>query len=247
MTRTHGMIRPRAPWVFPREPEAVRKVFEDLGEKRTYADGAFPERDEAFLVTHGFVLLFFPVYEDAGENPAVGVVPPGAALDATEASERPLAVAYAACFGPVEGAALRESVLLWEAAASPALLPLFRANAIRKENAMLEGLAARALSPEDRLHGFLFASILSTGTFLQNDWNAIPFGIPQALAARVTGARITEVRKAIRWWKSAGLARREGRRLFLHGELFRRHQDCLWYPDPAGRRPVPGERVGRFP
>lgn len=146
MTRTHGMIRPRAPWVFPREPEAVRKVFEDLGEKRTYADGAFPERDEAFLVTHGFVLLFFPVYEDAGENPAVGVVPPGAALDATEASERPLAVAYAACFGPVEGAALRESVLLWEAAASPALLPLFRANAIRKENAMLEGLAARRLA-----------------------------------------------------------------------------------------------------
>ena len=97
--------------------------------------------------------------------------------------------------------------------------------AILKQESALEGMLANfTLDLEARLRVFLLSAITSFAELERDGWNLCPLGLTITELSRILSADRSWVSTKVNDWIKLGDARKDGRKLYLHGRLF----DSVW-------------------
>lgn len=211
-----------SPWIHHPEPEEIRAVFRTFGTRETFPAGTrLPHGTGGALVCYlEKGLGAFTFADPSGRKHIFALIIPGRVfgdLDALTANRLNL-----------YGELLRKSTVLvlsrekWEAeiSGSAALLKIYAKSAIDKEESHMEGMIANYTRDlKTRLR--LFMSSLASAYYVPkpHDWNPMPVILTITEVAQIAGANRSTVSEIISEWLAAGLIRKDGRRLIVHGEL----------------------------
>ena len=109
--------------------------------------------------------------------------------------------------------------------ASVEMMEIYADLAILKQESALEGMLANfTLDLEARLRVFLLSAITSFAELQRCGWNLCPLGLTITELSRILSADRSWVSTKVNDWIKLGDARKDGRKLYLHGRLF----DSVW-------------------
>ena len=235
------------PWVFPPEPQAIREIFERAGEARRFAKGAFMphggERPDAVvgLLTAGLATV--SATDPRGAAHVFGLLAPGRSMGDLSALNPHRVNVVMTFLRPSTVLVLPRETFLQALRSDVRLMEIYADLAILKEESALEGMLVRfTLELEERLRVLLLTVITSSGELRPDDWNLCPLGLTVTEAAQFLSADRSWVSNKLNAWVKAGDARKDGRRLYVHGRVFESVRD--WGNGaPAGltAEPTPSE------
>lgn len=110
----------------------------------------------------------------------------------------------------------------WEEAisATPALLKLYAAHAIAKQEAHMEGMIANyTLDISSRIRALLRSVIGAYYPVKAQDWNPLPIKLSVTEISEIVAANRSSVSLIFSDWIEKDWVRRDGRRLIIHGSL----------------------------
>lgn len=240
------------PWVFPAEPQAIREIFERSGEERRYAKGVLmPHGGKDPDAVVGFLTSGLAAVSALGPDGAphiFGLIAPGRSLGDLSALNPHRVNVVMKFLRPSTALVLPRAVFLTALRSSVERMEIYADLAILKEESALEGMLARfTLDLEERLRVLLLALISSFGELRADDWNLCPLELTVTELAHFLSADRSWVSTKLNAWVKSGDAKKDGRRLYVHGRVFDAVRD--WGGEsPAGLKaePTPAEHYAEI-
>lgn len=216
------------PWVHPAEPEPLVQIFKKLGRARKLPKGHLfthgGASGDVSLVTKGLVFFSFPDNED--KDRVFGIIPPGRVVGDLDAVTEFHLNVIAATVRPTEVLTVSNEAYRQAVAADPELLYLYAKNSIRKEETHMEGLMANFTLPlEKRIIALLSAVINAYYPLKKDDWNPCPLMLTTFEIADIVSSNRSTISTLYNQWIAKGLAKKDGRRMVVHGKLFEDEYD----------------------
>ena len=218
------------PWFHPQEPEIIASIFRERGERRKLHKGYIfrhgGKDGEVAYIEKGLVFFVFSGQSD--KTHIFAIVPRGGVvgdLDALTQESLNLDAEVArnteALF--LSGDAYRAAIL-----ESKERLLAYVTGSIVKEEIQMEGLIANFTLPlEERLVAFMSAAINAHYRIKADGWNPVPIAFTTFEISNTIASNRSSISTIITRWANDGLAKRDGRRLMLHGKLFRSDYDWI--------------------
>lgn len=224
------------PWVHPEEPGPLIEIFKKHGHVRKLPKGYLfnhgGSSGEVSLVTRGLAFFSFPDNED--KDRVFAIIPPKRVVGDLDAITEFRINVIASTVRPTEVLTMTSTAYRQVIMKSPELLCLYAKNSIRKEETHMEGLMANFTLPlEARLIALLSAIINAYYPLKKDDWNPCPLMLTTFEIADVISSNRSTISTIYNQWMASGLAKKDGRRMVVHGKLFETEYDWRQYVTKA--------------
>ncbi len=210
------------PYFIPADPPIVSELFARCGTRRVIRRGEVLKRggDDARLFYLESGLCTYTVLNTAsGRRSRLSVILPGRAMgDLTAGVGNRCNVITEVLEGGVlvtmAPERLQEALEL-----DPGLAARWAANAIAKEESIIEGVYANAThEAETRMRIFAAAALAICNVPERDGWKTMPFEMSASVVGELLNLNRVTVAKITAKWFDAGVARREGRRIAVRPE-----------------------------
>lgn len=217
------------PWIFPPESQAIQEIFVRYGVIREFAKGAVMEHGgkgdaaQVGFLTKG--LATFSCLDVQSQTHIFALLAPGRALGDLDALNPHRVAVQVDFIRPSSVLIVPRARFLESLRASVEMMEIYADLAILKQESALEGMLANfTLDLEARLRVFLLSAITSFAELQRGGWNLCPLGLTITELSRILSADRSWVSTKVNDWIKLGDARKDGRKLYLHGRLF----DSVW-------------------
>ncbi|MDL2060186.1 Crp/Fnr family transcriptional regulator [Mesosutterella sp. AGMB02718] len=232
------------PWIHHEEPGPLAAIFEKYGVRRKLPKGHLfthggEQGDVSYLVKG---MAFFSIPDNEDRDRIFALLPPHRVIGDLDALTEFHLNIIAVTARPSEVLTVSGDLYRREVLKDPKLLYLYTRSAITKEEAHMEGLFANFTFPLEKRLIALFSAIIGTYYPLKpQDWNPLPLNLTTFEIADIVASNRSTISTIVNEWVDKGLARRDGRRLVLHGALFENDYDWTRELDQAQRRRMLGK------
>ncbi|MCG5031523.1 Crp/Fnr family transcriptional regulator [Mesosutterella sp. OilRF-GAM-744-9] len=225
------------PWIHQKEPEPLARIFETYGVQRKLPKGHLfshgGEQGGVSYLVKGMAFFSFPDNED--RDRIFALLPPHRVIGDLDALTEFHLNIVAITARPSEVLTVSGDLYRREILKDPSLLYLYTRSAIAKEEAHMEGLFANFTFPLEQRVIALFSALIGTYYPLKpRGWNPLPLNLTTFEIADIVASNRSTISTIVNGWVEKGLARRDGRRLVLHGTLFANEYD--WTREVDGPR-----------
>lgn len=217
------------PWVHPEEPAPLIDIFRKYGRAEKLPKGYLFRHGgggNVSLVTKGLVFFSFPDNED--KDRVFAIIPPLRVVGDLDAVTEYHLNVIAVTKRPTEVLTVSGETYRRAVAENRETLYLYAKNSIRKEETHMEGLFANFTFPlEERLIALLSAVIGAYYPLKKDGWNPMPLRLTTFEIADIVSSNRSTISTVINQWIDRGLAKKDGRRLIVHGKLFANEYDWM--------------------
>lgn len=227
------------PWILPQEPAPLVSIFKKFGRIETFPKGSFFEHGglgssaQIGLLLEGLVTFSF--IDMQSQLHIFSLITPGRTIGDLDAINPHQVNVLAECIRPSRIVIVRRSDFIGALRQSVDLMQLYADMSILKEESCLEGMAANfTLNLDARLKVLLLSILDSIGEVDRHGWNPCPLNLTITEMSQIISANRSWLSTHLSELIKEGLAKKEGRKLFFHGELFKNVYD---WGRGAGRRP----------
>ena len=243
------------PWVRPPEPQVIQELFVRCGTPRHFEKGAFmPHGGKGEGAQAGFLvkgLAALSCVDVLGGAHVFALIAPGRAAGDLDVINPHRVAVQVEFLRPSTVLMVPRERFLEELRSSIELMEIYADLAILKQESALEGMLANfTLELDARLRVLLLSVITSFAELDENGWNACPLGLTITELSLLLSADRSWVSTKVNAWIRAGDARKDGRRLLIHGRLFKSVQD--WgrsgdaAPEGLKAEPTPAEHYAEL-
>ncbi|MDO5531105.1 Crp/Fnr family transcriptional regulator [Sutterella sp.] len=213
------------PWVFPPEPAPIAEIFKRHGKRRDYPKGSgMPHGGLGDTAQVGYLvsgLATFSCMDVMKQLHIFALLAPGRCLADLDALNPHRVNVMVEFIRPSTVLLVPRKTFIAGLRQSIDTMQLYADLAILKEESVIEGMLANfTLDMDSRLRVFLISAISSFSELRNDGWNECPLGLTITELSRIISANRSWVSTKVGEWVKAGLARKEGRRLLVHGKLF---------------------------
>ena len=201
------------PWIFPPEPQAIQEIFVRYGVIRDFAKGAVMEHGgkgdaaQVGFLTKGLATL--SCLDVQSQTHIFALLAPGRALGDLDALNPHRVAVQVDFIRPSSVLIVPRARFLESLRASVEMMEIYADLALLKQESALEGTLATFTLHLERQRG---------------GWNLCPLGLTITELSRILSADRSWVSTKVNDWIKLGDARKDGRKLYLHGRLF----DSVW-------------------
>lgn len=234
-------------WIHPEEPQEIQEIFFKYGQKRKLNKGQEllhgGPTGEITLLLKGLCLYRFWDWED--KEHIFSVIVPNRVMGDIDAACNNIANVSAYVVKDSVGIVLPYNIWHREIFGNRDILEIFTKSVVEKQESHIEALLACATMDIDmRLKSFFHALMSAYYTPRPKDWNPVPVNLNTVILGRIVSASRTSVSLTLSEWIKKGLAKRDGRILLLHGNLF--EEIYNWWEnrkvETSKRNPPPRKR-----
>ena len=210
------------PWVMPKEPEEIQRIFREHGRLVHFSQGKLLAHGgpagNICLVTQGTVT--FGYYDRQDHYQVFNLILPGRTIGDLESLDVSSFPIIARCIRPTTLLVVDRATWLAQLRASAATMEVYALSANRKHQCTMEGMICNYTLPlEERLRLLFYALITAHYSPKEEGWNPCPVALTVTEIAQVVACNRSWVSRTLSRWISGGLAKKDGRILLLSSRL----------------------------